>query len=155
MPIYSYRDADGRIHERVYPLGKAPRRIGLKGGGFAKRDIPADFRLRPPQASTGDQAWPIHSDAVGVLPSQREEAIAEAARVGVPTDFDHQGRAILRSREHRKRYCEALGFYDRNGGYGDPQRGERCKIDLGDRRRATSPFVPAELQESIGTLAGE
>ena len=32
------------------------------------------------------------------------------------------GRAIFNSRAHRKRYCESIGMFDRNGGYGDPQR---------------------------------
>jgi len=65
-------------------------------------------------------AWPIHSETLGVHPSQRKEAIKEACDLGVPTDFDSSGRAILRSRSHRKALCEALGYFDRSAGYGDP-----------------------------------
>jgi hypothetical protein len=126
MPVYCYRDSSGRVHERHYPMGKAPTQIGVGRGRFAIRSIVAE--QAGAKAPVGD-LWPLHSDALGVAPSQREEAIAEAARVGIPTDYDHEGRAVLRSPKHRKELAEALGYYDRNGGYGDPQRGERCRID--------------------------
>jgi len=69
-------------------------------------------------ASTG---WPMHSDALGVNPSQVKEAYEESVRMGVPTQFNSKGQAILESRGHRKAYAEANGMYDRDGGCGDPQ----------------------------------
>ena len=48
--------------------------------------------------------WPIVSDAAGVAPSQVGEARRKFADLGL------------------KEHCEAVGLYDRNGGYGDPQR---------------------------------
>ena len=69
-------------------------------------------------ASTG---WPMYSDALGVSPSQIKEAREESIRMGVPTDFTKDGRAILRDKGHRRKYAEANGMYDRNAGYGDPQ----------------------------------
>lgn len=66
--------------------------------------------------------WPMYSDAMGVHPDQAKEAYSESIKMGVPTSFDNQGRAIFNSAGHRKAYCEAYGVYDRNGGYGDPQR---------------------------------
>lgn len=66
--------------------------------------------------------WPMHSDAAGVNPNQREEAYRESVASGVPTHFDSSGCAIFTSQGHRRKYCEAHGLYDRNGGYGDPQR---------------------------------
>ena len=49
------------------------------------------------------------------------EAEAHAESIGVPTEFDKEsGDAIFRSRGHRKRYCRACGFHDKDGGYGDP-----------------------------------
>ena len=65
--------------------------------------------------------WPQHSWAMGVLPQQIEEARAMSAHLGVPTEFDRKGRAIFTSREHRKRHCDAFGYGDFDGGYGDPQ----------------------------------
>lgn len=66
--------------------------------------------------------WPMLSDAAGVAPHQIEEVTKESVRAGIPTNFTEDGRAIFTSREHRKRYCEHIGLYDRNGGYSDPQR---------------------------------
>lgn len=68
-------------------------------------------------------AWPVLSDALGVLPRQIDEARQSAARRGVPTDFSPDGRAIFRSRGHRSAYCKAYGFHDRDGGYGDAAPG--------------------------------
>jgi len=68
-------------------------------------------------------AWPLHSVAAGVGPDQVQEATEHAKAIGVPTEFDKQtGDAIFIDKRHRKRYCEKRGLYDKNGGYGDPQR---------------------------------
>jgi len=64
----------------------------------------------------------MESDAVGVNPTQRIEAMAHAKKIGVPTEFNNEGQAVFTSRMHRKKYCEAIGYFDRNGGYSDPQR---------------------------------
>jgi len=65
--------------------------------------------------------WPLHSDAMGVHPSQAKQAYEESVKIGVPTSFDKLGRAIFESRSHRKKYCERMGYYDKNAGYSDPQ----------------------------------
>ena len=31
MPVYEFQDGAGRLHERVYPIGKAPRSIRVEG----------------------------------------------------------------------------------------------------------------------------
>lgn len=64
--------------------------------------------------------WPILSDSIGVHPDQIEEARAESIRIGIPTDFTPDGRAILRTPGHRKRYVQAHGMHDNDGGYSDP-----------------------------------
>ena len=68
-----------------------------------------------------EYAWdrPLLSDALAVHPSQIEEAREDAKQKGVPTDFTPDGRPILTSRAHRKRYLKAYGFHDKQGGYGD------------------------------------
>lgn len=66
--------------------------------------------------------WPMRSEALAVHPEEREQAIADAKKAGVPTYFDRHGRPVFESAGHRKRYCEQFGYFDRNGGYGDPQR---------------------------------
>lgn len=66
-----------------------------------------------------DSAWPMHSYALGVNPDQRGEAYEHSKEIGVPTQFDRKGDAVFKSRKHRKDYCNAAGFYDRDAGYGD------------------------------------
>lgn len=90
---------------------KGERDFGSEGRGF--------------KAHPGN--WPMKSAAAGVNPMQRDEAIAESVKEGVPTHFDKEGNAIFTSPEHRKKYCETFGIYDRNGGYSDPRRGEARK----------------------------
>ena len=86
-------------------------------GELCRRDYEAE--LCGKELPSGDQAWPILSDALGVTRAQIPAAIAEARAKGVTLDFTADGRAILTSRAHRKAVCEALGFFDRNAGYGD------------------------------------
>lgn len=76
----------------------------------------------PTRGSRRKSTWPLKSDALGVHKDQRMDAIAESIAVGVPTDFTPDGRAVLESKGHRKRYAEALGYWDRDGGFSDPQR---------------------------------
>lgn len=66
--------------------------------------------------------WPMKSDALSVHPDEIEAATKEAREMGVPTEFDKAGRPIFTDPRHRKKYCEKSGYYDRNGGYGDPQK---------------------------------
>jgi len=59
------------------------------------------------------------SIALAVHPSQRKEAIEDAVKRGVPTEFTPDGCPVFESRAHRKSYMRAYGFYDRDAGYGD------------------------------------
>jgi hypothetical protein len=69
-----------------------------------------------------DSAWPMESNAAGVAVSQISEAVDHAKSVGCPTEYSPRGNPIFTSRRHRKEFCEKHGLFDRNGGYGDPQR---------------------------------
>lgn len=117
MPVYCYSTEAGDTVELFYPMGEAPRTIRRDGATFY-RDIVAEhsgFRSTPGN-------WPLRSDAAGVHPSQVRDAENQAKALGVPTRFDREGSAIFESQQHRKAYCEAVGLYDKDGGYGDPQR---------------------------------
>lgn len=106
--------------ERVYPMDKVPKSIRV-GDKFYQRDLAAEWRGQ--KSNFGE--WPILSDSVGVHPDQVKEAEAHAREHGVPTDFTPDGRAVLRNKGHRKRYCELIHHYDLNGSYGDPQQPDR------------------------------
>lgn len=64
--------------------------------------------------------WPMPgSEALAVHPEQVAEATEDARKKVVPTEFDRQGRPILRDRGHRRDYLRAYSMRDRDGGYGD------------------------------------
>ena len=86
-------------------------------GRVGYRDVVADHRRH--QQTAGN--WPMVSEAMGVHPDDNMKATKEMTRLGIPTEH-RDGCPVFTSPTHRKAYCEALGFYDRNGGYSDPQR---------------------------------
>lgn len=130
MPRYCFRVVkSGSRHladelaELVMPIAELeemPRdhkgRYTLPDGSLAKRAYGAEHG---PRQATGDQAWPLISEAAGVHPSQVEEAREHARKHGVPTDFTSDGRAVFRDRAHRRDYCKLIGVRDNHGGYGD------------------------------------
>lgn len=69
--------------------------------------------------------FPYHSEemAVSCDPEQMKLDIAKVqaklARHGVRTDYDTDGRPILRDQGHLNAHAKALGFYSRNAGYRD------------------------------------
>jgi hypothetical protein len=107
----------------VYEEG---RKVYLKDGEEVTKEVwmgenKINGILESRRFNTISTSWPMYSDALGVNPDQIDEARAESVRMGVPTDFNKDGQAILESRGHRKKYAEANGMYDRDGGYGDAQ----------------------------------
>ncbi len=120
MPIYCYSSDDGRTVERLFPIHDHPQSIQLEDGTPAVRNLSAEG---PGGFQPGN--WPMASDAAGVGESQVQEAMRHSEQIGVFTEFNAQGQAVFRSPAHRKRYCEAVGLYDRNAGYNDPQPHER------------------------------
>ncbi len=123
MPAYVYKKANGVHVTIVMSIAQMEAQQDKNGcltvdGEKLTRDIPAEhngFAHKPGN-------WPMKSDAAGVAPSQVQEAYEKSVKDGVPTQFTPDGRAIFTSAGHRKRYCESVGLYDRNGGYRDPQR---------------------------------
>jgi hypothetical protein len=83
-------------------------------------------RTRSTGRAGGNRPWarPQVCEALAVHPKQIKEAVNDAVKKGVQTDFDRQGRPLFRDRDHRKRYCQAYGIFDKDGGYGDAQKGQ-------------------------------
>jgi hypothetical protein len=64
--------------------------------------------------------WPRELDACGVNPDQVQAAEAEAAKRGVPTEYNKTtGNPIFRDQNHEKKFCKSFGYYNLNAGYGD------------------------------------
>lgn len=120
MPAYLYTCCKcAQTTQRITTVAKLRKHVKCPTcGDVAHRDFVAEHRGFAHKPGN----WPMRSDAAGVLPIQIGEAREESIKRGVPTEFTKDGQAIFTSAEHRKKYCESHGMYDRNGGYGDPQR---------------------------------
>lgn len=114
MPLYWYLcEGCGQRRELYCKPTKIYRTTRcLKCGRRMRRSL--GFHVKP------NNNWPMLSDAAGVHPDQIPDAQREAKDLGVPISFHPDGRAVFTSARHRKEYCEAIGLYDRNAGYGDP-----------------------------------
>lgn len=96
----------------------------LEGKKVSKRAYHKVFpALRDGGIPGASASWkkPLHSDALAVHPKQIEEARRDAEVRGVAVDFDRHGRPVFNSRQERNRYLKAYSYFDRDGGYGDPQ----------------------------------
>lgn len=123
MPTYCYRRKDnGELVEMQMSVFELVRRqqkdgsIVLDDGGEAVRDYAEEmggFRHCP-------GTYPMISEALGVHPSQIPAFAKDAADKGIPTEFTRDGGVIFRDRTHRREYCRAYGFFDKNAGYSDP-----------------------------------
>lgn len=72
---------------------------------------------------TPGAAYPYWSDSLGVAPEQIPQFMEADRKAGFATEYNPvTGQLKITDRGFRKRYCQHLGFYDRNGGYGDPQK---------------------------------
>lgn len=65
------------------------------------------------------EIWPMESYAAGVHPKQVSEMREIDRKNGVPTEYTEDGDPVFRGPNHRKKYCEAHGLFDRNAGYSD------------------------------------
>jgi len=107
-------------------IGKKPIKLGTRFRQVSKLDGSEFIETlvgigKRGQAST-TRTWILRSDAMGINPDQRLEAMKADEKLGCVIDYDDAGRAIFRSPGQYRRYCENHGFYSRNGGHGDPQR---------------------------------
>ena len=74
------------------------------------------------QVGTNPSNYPMVSEAMGVLPSQVKAHMDHLRAMGCgQVNHTKDGAIIFEDKAQRKKVCEALGFFDRNGGYGDPQ----------------------------------
>lgn len=118
MPTYTFTSKSGERIELTMSVAEYERVVKdgtiIENGVRYERDLMADL---PGGAHPGK--WPMMSDAMGVHPSQIQEARDYAAAMGVNTEYAADGRPILRDRAHRRAHMRAMGFRDNDGGYGD------------------------------------
>lgn len=109
---------------KIYGTRGRPDRYYVDGKEVTEDVYEAHLPNKPAskagECSLSGWSQPILSDALAVHPDQIQEARDKAIRLEVPTDFTPDGRPILTSREHRRRYMQRVeGCHDKSGGYGD------------------------------------
>jgi uncharacterized membrane-anchored protein len=127
MPIYNLKrmsdDTSVEMALSIAELDKSRRKDGtflIKGEKY-KWDVQAHVEANSYRKDPASN-WPQYSDAFSVMSEDAKEHAEHARAHGVPTDFVvEQGiaRPKFEDREHRRRFYDYKGFFDRNGGYGD------------------------------------
>ena len=108
MPVYCYETVDGKLVEKFFPVGRAPRfvRVAKKR---ARRSFAAERKSVP-----SPRCWPMTCFASGVHASQADQLRAHLTKAGVPTEVTRDGDPVYRSAEHRRKALKARGFVDKS-----------------------------------------
>jgi hypothetical protein len=110
MPIYCYKDRNGKIHERNFSsAAPVPACIVLTGGSKAKRCFQAETKSFPPT-----KGWPLTCCASGVHASQAQELRDHLASKGVPTEVTRDGDPVYRDAQHRRKALKVRGMVDKS-----------------------------------------
>jgi hypothetical protein len=109
MPTYCYQEGEtGRVHERVFAVGTAPKYF-KEGGKEYCRCYQAERKSVP-----STKGWPMTCYASGVNANQAGELRECLARAGVPTEVTPDGDPVYRSAAHRRKALKVRGFVDRS-----------------------------------------
>ena len=126
MPMYEFTKDNGEVVEVVLSFAEFDRRV--KDGRIVLDDgSEATYSWDQHKlTSTVPANYPMVSSAAGVHPGQIKEHMEHLRRMGCGTvHHTKEGDVIFQDKNQRKKVCEALGLFDRNGGYGDPQAKHR------------------------------
>ncbi len=128
MPMYEFITEEGEIVELQMPFSEFDKRV--KDGEIVLEDgRKAKSYFNPHKGTkTYPSCYPMVSSAAGVHPGQIKEHMAYLQSKGCgQVDHTKDGDVIFRDKHQRRKVCEALGLFDRNGGYGDPAPKHRTK----------------------------
>ena len=121
MPLYCFTNDDGETITRTFRMNAIPK-VVREDGVIYRRDLLAEHGGTVHKPGN----WPLESEALAVHPDEVVEAAADASKRGVPTDFNRAtGAPVFTSASHRRAYCRAYGFFDKNAGFSDPTPGGR------------------------------
>jgi hypothetical protein len=121
MAAYEFKTDDGEIVEVFMSFSEHERRvkddtITLDDGRIAKTFWGGSA------IGTVPSCYPMVSSAAGVHPGQIKEHQAHLKAMGCGhVEHTKDGDLVFNDRTQRRRVCEALGLFDRNGGFSDPQ----------------------------------
>jgi len=122
MPIYEFMKGSGEVVEVHLSFAEFDRRV--KNGKIRLDDGEVgiyDWRQHK-LTKTLPGNYPMESDAAGVHPAQIKDQIEHLKNMGCGfVEHSKDGNPIFHDKAQRKHVCEALGLFDRNASYGDPQ----------------------------------
>ncbi len=127
MPVYIYQCPEcGKVQEVLMGMTDPhPETTDCQcGKSVARRSIRMEQAGR--HCLSGN--WPKTSLAMAVHPSQRGEAAANAAAVGVPTEFNERGEPTFSGQHHQNEYMKAFGYRDLDAGYGQYSGGNHVTV---------------------------
>ncbi len=96
--------------------------------------------------------WPMVSYNLGCHPSQIAEVKRILKRAGTDCEFLKDGRAKIESIGQRKRVAAALGMFDRDGGYGDPQP-QQIHYDMQRRKLLERKERLENIRHTLGHMS--
>ena len=109
MPTYCFSTPDGKVTERVFPMGEAPSSVWVDGR-MARRDYRAEQVGVP-----STDGWPMEPClGSGVHPSQAQELRDHFKKHNCPTEVAPCGGPIYRDKEHRERALKVRHLHDQN-----------------------------------------
>jgi len=144
MPLYCYYDPD--TDER-FELFMSIEEMLERGDDDAAIEHEGRYLRRDFVRETGgviNTAWstPLESTAMGVHPDQVDDAIKDLKEKGIRgVEFTKDGNVKFASRGARRRYCESLGYVDRDAGYSDPQQDRQHHYGEVERRTDAAGYV--------------
>lgn len=102
----------------------------------AKPAGPKDHGNRKRLTTAGLWARPFHSDALGINPDQREQAIQELRKHGCTADYDDEGRLIATSQKQYDQVAKIAGLKTGRDGYDHVKSGRDNARGQEEFRRA-------------------
>lgn len=128
MPTYEFKTDDGEVVELFLTFAEHDNRVKddtivLDDGRPAKTFWNANSKI-----STVPANYPMVCTSAGVHPGQIKEHMEHLRQKGCgQVNHTKDGDIIFESKGQRKQVLQALGMYDRNGGYSDPAPKYRTK----------------------------
>ncbi len=122
MPMYEFTKESGEVVALSLSFAEFDKRV--KDGKIKLDDgETASYSWDQHKlTSTVPSTYPMVCTAAGVHPAQIKDQVEHLKKMGLGfIEHTSDGDPIFQDRNQRKRVCEALGLYDRSGGYGDPQ----------------------------------
>lgn len=131
MPTYEFKTENGEIVELFMPFAEHERRVKDDKITLDDGRIATTFWNANSKISTVPSNYPMVCTSAGVHPGQIKEHMEHLRQKGCgQVNHTKDGDLIFESKGQRKKVLEALGMFDRRGGYSDPapkHRTQNCK----------------------------